>query len=118
MIKDLKNFVSDNLIIEYNDFSNLEPNYVIDISRKERELYFREILKKYGVTKCYLDEYFTFENEYPSGTIYLNVVNASLVMELYKLFTKDEDGFVEDNQCLFINDNDFNKIQPNYNLEV
>lgn len=83
-----------------------------------REIEFRNILRKYGVTKCYLGNGFSFDDAYPDGIIYVNVDNRHLYMELFKLFTKDVDGIVDDDQSLIIIYNNFENIKANYEMEV
>ena len=83
-----------------------------------KEFKFREILKKYGVTKCYLGNGFSFSDDYPNGIIYVNVNNRHLYMELFKLFTKDVDGIVADDQSLLIIYNNFETVEANYIMEV
>ena len=84
----------------------------------DRELKFKELLKSYGVSKCYLGDGFSFDDEYPNGTFYIDVADNKLYLEMYKLFTEDEDGLIGEEQSLFIGFNIFSRIKPNYNLEV
>jgi hypothetical protein len=62
---------------------------------------FRKILKKYGVTNCYVSPYFSFDNPTPCGEIQVDVDNDDLLNELYYLFTVD-DGLVSEGQLLMI----------------
>lgn len=83
----------------------------------DREIKFRNLLKSYGVTKCYIGNGFSFDVQYPDGTIFIDSNDNTLCNELYKLFTEDEDGLLGEEQSLFIGFNDFTKIMPNYPLE-
>lgn len=85
------------------------------MSDKERK--FRQLLKEYGVTKCYVSEGFSFEDEEPCGKILVDVNDNDFFMSIYKLFTKDPDGFVGEDQVLWIAYNDFKTRKSNYNLE-
>lgn len=78
---------------------------------------FRNILNKYGVSKCYISPYFDFDVDEPNGTIYLDVDNSDMVMELYKLFTIDPDGLVSDDQSLWIGEYNFVKKKPNFEIK-
>lgn len=84
----------------------------------EKEKKFRQLLKDYGVTKCYIDEWFNFETDEPDGHILVNVDNPELIDSLYLLFVKDPDGLVAENQTLIISYHDFTAFDSNYNLEV
>ena len=78
---------------------------------------FRKILKQYGVTKVYISSEFSFDETEPCGIIRINVNNSNLDVDLYKLFTKDPDGLVAEEQYLGIFYNDFSKIEPNFLIE-
>lgn len=78
---------------------------------------FRDILNKYGVTKCYISQDFDFDATEPNGTIYLDIKNSDMNMELYKLFTTDSDGLISDDQSLWISSYDFVKKQPNFSIK-
>jgi hypothetical protein len=64
-------------------------------------------LKNHGITKCYVSEGFDFEAKLPNGEIYVNAKDMSVLNDLYAVFT--EDGFVDEEQNLFIwyNDRDY-----------
>lgn len=82
-----------------------------------REKKFRQLLKDNGVTKCYIGDGFSFDDEYPNGIILIDKDNSDLVLSLFKLFTEDIDGFVGEDQSLFIGYNDFEKYyKENYFL--
>lgn len=83
----------------------------------DRELKFKQILKSYGVTKCYMGDGFSFDDQYPDGTIFVDVKNNDLYLEMYKLFTEDKDGLIGEEQSLFIGYNNFSKVISNYNIE-
>ena len=92
--------------------------YILDFNMVDREMKFKELLKEYGVSKCYIGDGFNFGDRYPNGTIYINVDDSKLHHEMYKLFTEDEDGIVGDEQMLLITHNDFETTSPNYNLDT
>lgn len=84
----------------------------------EREKKFKKLLKDSGVTKCYIDDAsYIFGNDYPSGEICVDINNTSLFMGIYKLFTKDVDGVLDDDQTLFVKFSDFSDVIDNYSLE-
>lgn len=74
----------------------------------------RTILKRYGVTKCYVSPGFDFECPNPDGRIYVDIKNSTLELGIYKLFTIDKSGLVDDDQILLIRYDDFSKITPNF----
>lgn len=83
------------------------------MSKEEK---FREILKKYGVTKCSLSSEFSFEDKYPDGDITLNVKDKGLIKEVFMLFTPD--GILADNQFLGVWYSQFktDKLKPNFKI--
>ena len=120
-------FTPDGLLAEdqslgvwFDDFTDgkLENNYeeagkaIIDKENK-----FKEILKKYGVTKCNLSSEFSFEDRYPNGDITVNVKNRRLYNEIFILFTSD--GFLAEDQSLGVWYNSFEdeKLKANYDIE-
>ena len=54
----------------------------------EKEKRFRELLKSYGVTKCYVNEGFDFDSTYAEGEIFVDVDDWRLHLDIYKIFTK------------------------------
>lgn len=84
----------------------------------DREMKFKQLLKSYGVSKCYIGDGFSFDDEYPNGTIYVDVDDSKLYLEMYKLFTEDEDGLIGEEQSLYIGFNMFTNVKQNYSLEV
>lgn len=84
----------------------------------DREIKFKQLLKSYGVSKCYIGDGFSFDDEYPNGTIYVDVEDSKLYLEMYKLFTEDEDGLIGEEQSLYIGSNMFTNVKQNYSLEV
>ena len=84
----------------------------------DREMKFKQLLKSYGVSKCYIGDGFNFDDEYPNGTIYVDVNDSRLYLEMYKLFTEDEDGLIGEEQSLYIGFNMFTNVKQNYSLEV
>lgn len=77
---------------------------------------FREILRRYGVTKCYVNDGFDFEADEPNGMIRVNVNNNDLEMDIYKLYTVDVDGLVSEEQNLGVWYDDFSSLIPNFNI--
>ena len=84
----------------------------------DREMKFKQLLKSYGVSKCYIGDGFSFDDEYPNGTIYVDVDDSKLYLEMYKLFTEDDDGLIGEEQSLYIGFNMFTNVKQNYSLEV
>ena len=84
----------------------------------EKEKRFKEVLKSYGVTKCYVNEGFDFDSTYAEGEIYVDIKDRMLFLDIYKIFTKDPDGILEDGQMLWVAFDRFEDIKPNYSLEV
>ena len=84
----------------------------------DREMKFKQLLKSYGVSKCYIGDGFSFDDEYPNGTIYVDVEDSKLYLEMYKLFTEDEDGLIGEEQSLYIGSNMFTNVKQNYSLGV
>lgn len=84
----------------------------------DREMEFKQLLKSYGVSKCYIGDGFSFDDEYPNGTIYVDVDSNKLYLEMYKLFTEDKDGLIGDEQSLLITYDNFDEVSSNYSLEV
>ena len=84
----------------------------------EKEKRFREVLKSYGVKKCYVNEDFDFDSTYVEGVIYVDVDDWRLHLDIYKIFTKDPDGILEDGQMLWVSFYEFEDLNPNYDLEV
>ena len=80
----------------------------------DRERKFRELLIANGVTKCYISSDFDFTADTPTGEILINVNNDRLILNLYKLFTKDPDGILEEGQILFVLFDTFESKKPNY----
>lgn len=87
------------------------------MSDKKKKL--REILKKYGVTKCYISPDFDFNADEPNGDIVTNIRSTEMDLEIFKLFTLDPDGLCSDEQSLGVWYNDFidDDLVSNY-LEV
>jgi hypothetical protein len=81
----------------------------------DKELQFKNVLKSFGVTKCYLSKEFDFNDKYPCGKIYVDVDSNDLDIEIYKLFT--DDGWLDEEQSLLVGVNNFINIEPNYSLE-
>ena len=84
----------------------------------DREMKFKQLLKSYGVSKCYIGDGFSFDDEYPNGTIYVDVDDSKLYIEMYKLFTEDEDGLIGEEQSLLITYDNFDDTLSNYSLGV
>ena len=84
----------------------------------DRERKFRELLIANGVTKCYISEDFDFTADIPTGEILVNKNSSSFIMNIYKIFTKDPDGFLGEDQNLFVDYDDFSTKESNYSLEV
>ena len=71
-----------------------------------------ELLKKAGATKCYVSPGFDFEEDYPNGEILVDQCNIDgTIGEIYKMYTKDPDGWIDDDQSLLI------MAMPGYNME-
>lgn len=82
-------------------------------TKKEK---FRELLKEYGVTKCYVSPGFDFGADSPDGDIFVDVNSYELVMKIYKLFTKDVNGFVEEDQFLGVSFRDPDRLKENFKI--
>lgn len=55
-----------------------EAKGILNVSAYERERRFKEVLKSYGVTKCYINEEFDFGSAYAEGEIYVDVKDNML----------------------------------------
>lgn len=73
---------------------------------------FRNLLKGYGVTKCYVSPNFDFEADEPNGDIFININETELLNKIFDLFTKD--GYVSEDQMLGVFPSDFRNIKPNF----
>ena len=82
----------------------------------EKEKRFKEVLKSYGVTKCYVSEDFDFDSTYVEGEILVDVDDCRLHLDIYKIFTKDPDGILEDGQMLWVSFYEFKNRKPNYSI--
>jgi hypothetical protein len=80
------------------------------MSKRDR---FIEVLKKWGVKKCYVTPGFDFEAERPDGDIRVDVNNMDLFTEIYSVFTPN--GWINEEQallvCMFISGESF---EPNF----
>ena len=112
--------MSDDCDIKYLDeqIDKFVNTYILDFNMVDREMKFKELLKEYGVSKCYIGDGFSFDDEYPNGTIYVDVDSNKLYLEMYKLFTEDKDGLIGDEQSLLITYDNFDEVSSNYSLEV
>lgn len=84
----------------------------------KREKKFKALLKSYNVNKCYISNYFSFDDKLPEGEILVDVNDVHLIMSIYKLCTKDPDGILEEGQVLFVCYDDFKMHEPNYDLPL
>lgn len=86
------------------------------MSKKEQ---FKNLLKRHGISGCYVSEGFDFEADEPNGTIYLDTDDSLFLLEIYKLFTLDKEyGDVGEDQSLWISGyNPLDPVVPNFNVE-
>lgn len=86
-----------------------------------RQEQFREILRKYGVTKCYVsgdvstETNFNFEQDGVGGRILVDIKNEALFGDIYHLFEVQDESLLE-NWCLLVWSNDFSSIRPNFQV--
>ena len=79
----------------------------------DRERKFRELLKANGVTKCYVENV-DFNDIQCDGRILIDNPDSGFLLELYKLFTNDPDGVLDNDQLILIRYDTFEKYKPNY----
>lgn len=81
----------------------------------------KNLMKEYGVEKCYYSHNMSLDNERPDGDIiFICDKNNKMELEVYKIFT--EDGLLDEDQALDIymlseNSESFN-IHYKSNMEV
>lgn len=87
---DLSNEAKNMLVEGWVDYCNRGIN---SIPNKEKA--FQELLRLRGVSNCYISEGFSFEDDYPDGSIFVDVNDQLFFEELYKVFITDELRFAE-----------------------
>lgn len=84
----------------------------------ERERKFREILKKYGVTKCrvtsgYTDVKYNFDDTETDIIVRVNVNSNQMKVDIIDLLANFESDY-----GVSVRYNDFSELLPNYEVEV
>ena len=72
----------------------------LDMGPKESKVI--QLLKDAGATKAYISEGFDFEAETPDGKIIVDEGNNETFLKIYKMYTTDPDGIVDEDQSLGI----------------
>jgi hypothetical protein len=79
------------IIGSFSERENLRPNYDLNGEIKERnEREFRELLKKYNVSKCYLNRSIDFGSQWISGDVYVDKEDYQLFDEVWNLFYNND----------------------------
>ena len=82
-----------------------------------REKKFRELLRKNGVTKCYVEDVH-FDSIYTRGRIFVDNPDKAFILKLQNLFSVDGKGTFKDDQFFVtIRYDTFEKYKPNYDFE-